>query len=99
MAIELSKAQAQIDKKIRSKFQGMMSETDGFNYAMKQSFKDSKKKGYDEDTPGKGMNPDMMDMMSDTAGFQKILEMSKREEEARQENLNKITENERMLME
>jgi len=45
------------------------------------------------------MNPDMMDMMSDTAGFQKILEMSKREEEARQENLNKITENERMLME
>ena len=45
------------------------------------------------------MNPDMMSMMSDTAGFQKILEMSKREEDDRQANFNKITENERLLME
>jgi hypothetical protein len=55
---------------------------------------------YSEETPGgKGMNPDMMAMMSDTAGFQKILEMSKREEEARQANFNQISENDRKMME
>jgi hypothetical protein len=45
------------------------------------------------------MNSDMILMMSDTAGFQKILEMSKREEDDRQANINKVTENERKLME
>lgn len=77
----------------------MMSETDGFKFAMAESQKDTKNKRYKEETPGKGMSSDMNAMMSDTAGFQKILEMSKREEDDRVANLNKITDNERKLME
>ena len=38
-------------------------------------------------------------MMSDTAGFQKVLEMSKREEEERLAKLKAIEDNEKKLIE
>lgn len=42
---------------------------------------------------------DMQAMMSDTAGFQKVLEMSKREEEERQRKMKNLSDRDGQLVE
>lgn len=63
-----------------------MSETEGFRMAMKLSKQEAgihDDSDEEKDTPVQDKKEDMEALMSDTAGFQKILEMSKREEEER----------------